>query len=106
MQKIISICELDKFISNLPKGINTVVGEKSSKISGGQTQRIGIARALYKDPSILILDEATNALDKKTAEKIIQNIKNAKDLMTIIIITHDKNILDMCDNKIDLNLEI
>jgi ABC-type bacteriocin/lantibiotic exporter with double-glycine peptidase domain len=106
MQKIISICELDKFISNLPKGINTVVGEKSSKISGGQTQRIGIARALYKDPSILILDEATNALDKKTAEKIIQNIKKAKDLMTIIIITHDKNILDMCDNKIDLNLEI
>ena len=64
----IKICNLDKIVMNLLKK-NTLIGERGAKFSGGQQQRLGIARALYTDPSVIILDEATNALDIKTEMK-------------------------------------
>ena len=103
---VVNICKLDNFINSLQDGLNTSVGELGKKISGGQKQRIGIARALYSLPKILILDEATNALDEKTEKEIFQNLKEIQKEMnlTIIIVSHNSSI-DMCDKiyKIDNN---
>ena len=74
-----------------------MVGEKGSKISGGQAQRLGIARALYNDPNILILDESTNNLDIDVENKILNDLKKLKKNKTIIFITHRENPLIYCD---------
>lgn len=96
---IISICDLSKFLDNLPDKENTVINERSANISGGQKQRIAIARALMSNSQILILDEATNALDEVTEKKVLEDIiKNYPNLI-IIIISH-KNTLQKYCNKI------
>jgi ATP-binding cassette, subfamily B, bacterial PglK len=97
--KVISICDLEEFTNNLPDNINSMISEKSANISGGQRQRIAIARALMNSSEFLILDEATNALDSETEQKVIQNIINNYPRMIIIIISH-KNILEKYCNKI------
>ena len=87
---------LKKFIQTLEKGIDTPVGELGNRISGGQKQRIGIARALYVRPRFLILDEATNALDKETENKIIEELKILQGSTTIMFITHRHSTLSNC----------
>ena len=71
VKEVIKLSQLNDFICSLDKGIETVVGERVSQLSGGQIQRIGLARALYNEPEVLILDEATNALDIKTEKKLL-----------------------------------
>jgi len=95
---VLEITELKNFISNLPDGIDTLIGDRGSKISGGQKQRIGIARSLLQDPQFLILDESTSSLDYETEKKVLNRILNLNN-KTIILITHRKNILKNC-NKI------
>ena len=94
---------LRKFVDQSIDGLATNIGEKNSKISGGQAQRIGIARALAKKPKILILDEATNALDSRTENEILNGISNLRGELTIIMISHDENSLKICDKIIDLD---
>jgi len=97
VNKCIIDSQLNEFVNSLPDKLNTVVGEKGSLISGGQLQRIGIARALYSNPSILILDEASSALDSKTEEKLMDLVyDDLKDLTKIIISHNSKNLL-RCD---------
>ena len=91
--------ELANFTDSLPNKVYSIIGERGSKLSGGQCQRIGIARALYRDPSIIILDEATSALDEETEDKILNKIFKINSDKTIIIISHRKNSLKNC-NKI------
>tara|TARA_B100001175_G_scaffold314786_1_gene324832 strand:+ start:2723 stop:4471 length:1749 start_codon:yes stop_codon:yes gene_type:complete len=103
-KKILNVLELANLkdtISQLKNGINTIVGENGLKFSGGQIQRISIARALYANKEILILDEATNALDEETENNILNEIKalNEKKNITVLIISHKKNVLKIC-NKI------
>ena len=86
-----SICLLD-YVNKKDTGWDTVVGENGSKLSGGQIQRLGFARALFKEPQILILDEATSGLDEETEKKLLNNLINIKPKLTIIIITHNKKI--------------
>ena len=75
-------------IMDLPKGIDTLIGESGIKLSGGQNQRISIARAIYNDPNILILDEATSALDAESEFEIMKFIQNRRNKITIIMIAH------------------
>jgi ATP-binding cassette, subfamily B, bacterial PglK len=92
------VCLLD-YIDEKENGWNSIVGENGAKLSGGQIQRLGIARALFKKPQILILDEATSGLDKQTEEKLLNNLINFRPKLTIIIISHNKTILNIC-NKV------
>jgi ABC-type multidrug transport system fused ATPase/permease subunit len=86
-------------INNRPIDVFSSIGERGSKLSGGQLQRIGIARAIYRDPDILILDESTNALDDENEEAIIKFLVKEFDKKIIIFCTHKKEILKYC-NKI------
>ena len=97
VNKCINDSQLNEFVNSLPDKLNTVVGEKGSLISGGQLQRIGIARALYSNPSILILDEASSALDSKTEGKLMDLIYNDLKGLTKVIISHKKENLMNCD---------
>ena len=95
--KSINLSQLDKFIDSLPDGLNTIIGERGSKLSGGQIQRIGIARALYNDPEFLVLDEPTSALDSNTEKDFFNSLKNLYGKKTIFIISHRPNVLKECD---------
>ena len=88
LDKILKISQLNNFVNNLPNKLNTIVGEKGYNLSGGQKQRIGIARALYKNPSVLIFDESTNSLDAETETKLIEDLLSELKNITFIMISH------------------
>lgn len=96
---LLKMFNLDSVIKKLPNGIDSNVGERGISLSGGQIQRMGIARALYFNPKILILDEATNALDEKVEKKTLESIVKYSKNLTIILITHGNQGLKYC-NKI------
>jgi len=97
IKKAVESASLNKFLNNLSDGIETIVGEKGIRLSGGQQQRIGIARALYRDPEILVLDEATSSLDQLTEKKIMESIQCLKRKKTLIVITHRLFTVKNCD---------
>ena len=78
-------------------GVHSKVGERGINLSGGQIQRIGIARALYHSTSILFLDEATSGLDSKTETNILANLRNLCRDMIVIVVSHRKETIDWCD---------
>ena len=98
LKEAIEFASLSNFLNELPNGLKTIVGEKGVLISGGQKQRIGLARAVYNKPQLLILDEATNALDSKTEKSIIRNIKKLPFEPIIVMITHREKSLKLCDS--------
>ena len=98
LEDLIEKVELKKFIRNQKKGLNSNISDRGINISGGERQRIAIARSLYFGNDIIIFDEATNALDKITENKIINFIKKLRKIKTVIIITHRTNTLKVCDN--------
>ena len=92
--------KIANFIESKSQGFKSIVGERGISLSGGQIQRIGIARALYKDAEILIMDEATSALDNKTEEKIISEISSLSENLTILMVAHRLTTLNNCDRII------
>ena len=86
-----------EFILSLPKGYGTHVGENASLISGGQAQRLAIARALARPAKILILDECTSALDPANQAAVMDSIRNAKVGRTTLVVTHKLPMMQMCD---------
>ena len=109
---VVSIGEIERaakeanvhdFIMSLPKGYDTLVGENASLISGGQAQRIQIARALVRTASILILDECTSALDSTNQDIVMKTIMDVKRGRTTIIITHSLPIMKMCERIVVLD---
>ena len=103
LSQVIKLSCLEDMINELPEGLSTNVGELGMNLSGGQRQRVGIARALYRQPKLLILDEFTNALDKELEQKVLNNIYSLKKNITAIIVSHDGNVLKNCDKIIKLN---
>ena len=84
----LKIAQLDEFIKDLPLGLETVVGERGAKMSGGQRQRLGIARAVFTHPKLLILDEATSSLDGQTEAEITASINALRGSTTVLVIAH------------------
>tara|TARA_B110000027_G_C16117213_1_gene300770 strand:- start:2583 stop:3827 length:1245 start_codon:yes stop_codon:yes gene_type:complete len=93
----INYAQLEEFISSLPDGVYTKVGERGVRLSGGQRQRIGIARALYRNPEILVLDEATSSLDNATEAAIMESLNIFKGTKTLIIVAHRLSTVENCD---------
>lgn len=91
--------KLDGFVSKLPKGLDTVIGEDGSFLSGGQTQRLSIARMIYQNRGVLIFDEATSALDTATEQDILSDIEKIRGDRPVIIVTHREQALRYC-NKV------
>ena len=91
------MANLHKYIATLNDGYNSKVGERGLRLSGGQIQRIGIARALYNNPEVLILDEATSALDGVTENVVMEAIHNLSNKKTIIMIAHRLSTIIECD---------
>ncbi|MDE6990141.1 MAG: ABC transporter ATP-binding protein/permease, partial [Lachnospiraceae bacterium] len=95
--KALQEAQLDRFVHALPEGADTVIGDRGVKLSGGQRQRIGIARALYRNPSVLILDEATSALDNETEKEVMEAIDGLHGTRTLIVIAHRLSTIKKCD---------
>ncbi|MCB9233654.1 MAG: ATP-binding cassette domain-containing protein [Bacteroidia bacterium] len=103
LQKAIEGANLRDFVENLELGLESQIGEKGAKISGGQRQRLGIARALYKNAEILLFDEATSALDPQNEREIIATIKAlARAGKTVLVIAHRITTLEGCDRILEL----
>ena len=86
----------------MPNKYKTKVGERGARLSGGQIQRIAIARALYKNPDILIFDEGTSALDNFTEKKIMNSLDSLSKELTLIIIAHRLTAVANCDKIIEI----
>lgn len=97
MERVIRMSRLSQFVSELKEGLDTNIGESAVRISGGQKQRIGIARALYRDPEILVFDEATSSLDNVTERELISEIYSLSGIKTLIIVAHRLSTVERCD---------
>ncbi len=89
--------QLADFVRGLPEGLDTTIGDRGVRISGGQRQRLGIARALYHNPEILVFDEATSALDNETEAAVMEAINSFHGRKTMVIIAHRLNTIEKCD---------
>ena len=102
LNKVVNISMLQDLINSLRYGLKTFVGENGIRLSGGQKQRLAIARALYKKHSVLILDEATSAVDSETEKNILENIVKNYPKLTILMIAHRLQTLKNCDYIIEI----
>ncbi len=97
IENAIKAAQLEELVKSLPKGVETEVGERGARLSGGQRQRIGIARALYHDPSVLVLDEATSSLDIITEAGVMEAVQALHGAKTIIVVAHRLSTVENCD---------
>jgi len=97
VREAVRAAQLDDFVASLPSGLDTSVGEAGVRFSGGQRQRLGLARALYQLPSVLVLDEATSALDSETESRIMDGLADRARSMIVITVSHRLSTLRHCD---------
>lgn len=100
IHRALDIACAEQFVSELPEGLDTLLGERGAGLSEGQMQRIAIARAIFSDRPILLLDEATSALDEQTEAKVLDNLRSMTD-KTVIIVTHRPAALEITDKIIN-----
>lgn len=102
VEELVVLVGLNSFVKNLPQGCNTKIIDRGLNLSGGQKQKIAIARALYKDPQILIFDEATNSLDNLAEQEIVTLINEIKKNKTIIHISHNLSLFKNCSKILEV----
>jgi ABC-type multidrug transport system fused ATPase/permease subunit len=95
--RAVNAAQLGSYIKSLPEGLDTMVGERGVRLSGGQLQRVGIARALYHDPQILVLDEATSSLDTETERSVMDAVHALHGRKTVLIVAHRLSTVQHCD---------
>ncbi len=103
LNRVLQLAQAKKFIDDLPKGLETTIGDRGVRLSGGQKQRLALARALIKDPPILILDEATSMFDLGGEVALVAGIEKAIKGRTVIFITHRLMLLDLADRIFEIN---
>ena len=103
VEKVAEICQLGPLIREFSNGFQTIVGDGGTTLSGGQAQRIGIARTLYRQPKIIIFDESTSALDEVTEKKILIGIREYLDSSLVLMIAHKKTVIDFCDFSVQIS---
>lgn len=102
VKKVSQLVELDEHIKSLPEGYHSVYGDDGLQFSSGQIQKIGIARALYRQPQLLLFDESTDALDLSSEQRILNNIRNNYGNNTIIFVSHRPSVQEFADHVINL----
>jgi ABC-type multidrug transport system fused ATPase/permease subunit len=95
--KAVKKAKLKSYVDESPFGIETILGEKGIRISGGQLQRVALARAFYKESTVLVMDEPTSALDSQTETEIVEQLKELRNKITIILISHSESTLKHCE---------
>ena len=100
LEQALERAQLNDLIADLPEGLDTLAGERGMRLSGGQRQRIGIARALYRNPSLLVLDEATSALDNQTERSITETIEGLHGSITVVVVAHRLSTVRHCDRLV------
>ena len=105
LNEVLEKTQLIDLVNSLENKEDTIIGEGGAKLSGGQKQRIGIARALVRQPKILIIDEATNGLDKDTENKIFKDLKIISKDLSVIVISHNPQIWNYCNKLFEMKNE-
>ena len=100
--KIIEIADLKNLINSLPKKEKTIIGENGVQLSGGEKQKISIARALYNNPKLLLTDEFTNAIDEKSEKRILKQLKEYEELDIVVMISHNRSLENMFNKVYEL----
>jgi ABC-type multidrug transport system fused ATPase/permease subunit len=100
LERAVERAQLDDVVSALPDGLDTLLGDKGRRLSGGQLQRVGIARALYFDPTMLVFDEATSALDNETEHRITRTMADLHGRTTLIVVAHRLSTVRNCDQLV------
>ena len=100
LERALRIACADEFVSALPDGPDTILGEGGTGLSEGQMQRLAIARAVFSDSPILLLDEVTSALDEATEQRVLRNLREMTD-RTVVIVTHRPAALEICDRVLE-----
>jgi len=103
VRRALRAAQLEDFVNGLPSNLDTVVGERGARVSGGQLQRLGIARALYHVPEVLFLDEATSALDPETEDSLLDEIDQIREHATLVFVTHRSSSLRVCSRTVKLS---
>lgn len=98
----VRIAQLEDWVAGLDDGLDTVIGERGVRISGGERQRLSVARALYRDPAVLVFDEATSSLDGETERDLTHALRQLRGRKTIIIVTHRPSSLEACDQIVHI----
>ena len=101
-ERVLECCRMAAldFVDELEQGIDTVLGDRGTRLSGGQAQRVAIARALYSEPALIIFDEATSSLDMKNEKAIHETILSLRDRMTVVVIAHRLTTVEGCDSLV------
>jgi ABC-type multidrug transport system fused ATPase/permease subunit len=103
VRSAVRLARLEECVAGLPKGYDETLGERGSRLSGGQRQRLGVARALYREASVLIMDEVTSALDVVAEQEIIDMLLTLREGRTVLLIAHRPGSLRHCDVIFELD---